>query len=56
MTKLLEKALQAVRRLPADSQDEIACSILALILTSKPRSAASSEEAQVRGTRDPRSD
>jgi hypothetical protein len=30
MTKLLEKALEAVRRLPADSQDEIARAMLNL--------------------------
>jgi hypothetical protein len=30
MTKLLEKALEAVRRLPADSQDEIALAMLTL--------------------------
>jgi hypothetical protein len=30
MTKLLEKALEAVRRLPPDSQDEIARAILSL--------------------------
>jgi hypothetical protein len=30
MTKLLEQALEAVRRLPADSQDEIARTILHL--------------------------
>ncbi|PJG56774.1 hypothetical protein CVM73_04305 [Bradyrhizobium forestalis] len=30
MTKLLEKALKAVRQLPADSQDEIARAMLAL--------------------------
>ncbi|MEM5346351.1 hypothetical protein [Paraburkholderia azotifigens] len=30
MTKLLDKALQAVRQLPADSQDEIARAMLAL--------------------------
>ena len=30
MTKLLEKALEAVRRLPPDSQDEIALAMLAL--------------------------
>ncbi|WP_441236435.1 hypothetical protein [Bradyrhizobium sp. 930_D9_N1_4] len=30
MTKLLEKALQAVRQLPADSQDEVARAMLAL--------------------------
>jgi hypothetical protein len=30
MTKLLEKALEAVRRLPADSPDEIALAMLAL--------------------------
>jgi hypothetical protein len=30
MTKLLEKALEAVRRLPADSQDEIARAMLML--------------------------
>ncbi|MCA1362031.1 MULTISPECIES: hypothetical protein [unclassified Bradyrhizobium] len=30
MTELLEKALKAVRRLPADSQDEIARAMLAL--------------------------
>jgi hypothetical protein len=30
MTKLLEHALDAVRRLPADEQDEIARTILAL--------------------------
>jgi hypothetical protein len=30
MTKLLEKALEAVRRLPPDSQDEIARAMLSL--------------------------
>ena len=30
MTKLLEKALEVVRRLPADSQDEIALAMLSL--------------------------
>jgi hypothetical protein len=30
MTKLLEKALEAVQRLPPDSQDEIARAMLAL--------------------------
>ncbi|RXH26875.1 hypothetical protein XH99_18385 [Bradyrhizobium nanningense] len=30
MTKLLEEAFQAVRQLPADSQDEIARAMLAL--------------------------
>jgi hypothetical protein len=30
MTKLLERALEAVRRLPADTQDEIARAMLAL--------------------------
>jgi len=30
MTKLLERALEAVRRLPADSQDEIARAMLRL--------------------------
>jgi hypothetical protein len=30
MTKLLEKALEAVRRLPADSQDQIALAMLSL--------------------------
>jgi hypothetical protein len=30
MTKLLEKALEAVRKLPADSQDEIARAMLNL--------------------------
>jgi len=30
MTKLLDKALEAVRRLPDDSQDEIARAMLAL--------------------------
>ena len=30
MTKLLEKALEAVRQLPADSQDEIARAMLSL--------------------------
>lgn len=30
MTKLLEKALQAVRQLPADGQDEVARAMLAL--------------------------
>jgi hypothetical protein len=30
MTKLLEKALEAVRRLPPDSQDHIALAMLAL--------------------------
>jgi len=28
MTKLLEKALETVRQLPPDSQDEIACAML----------------------------
>jgi len=31
MTRLLDKALEAVRRLPADSQDEIARAMLALV-------------------------
>jgi hypothetical protein len=31
MTKLLEKALQAVRQLPPDSQDEIARAMLNLV-------------------------
>jgi hypothetical protein len=31
MTKLLEKALEAVRRLPPDSQDDIALAMLTLI-------------------------
>ncbi len=31
MTKLLEKALDAVRRLPPDSQDEIARAMLSLV-------------------------
>ena len=30
MTKLLEKALEAVRRLPPDSQDEIALAMLTM--------------------------
>lgn len=30
MAKLLEQAIEAVRRLPADSQDDIACTILHL--------------------------
>ena len=30
MTKLLERALEAIRRLPADEQDEIARAILTL--------------------------
>jgi hypothetical protein len=30
MTKLLEKAIEAVRRLPPDSQDEIALAMLGL--------------------------
>ena len=30
MTKLLEKALEAVRKLPPDSQDEIALAMLSL--------------------------
>jgi hypothetical protein len=33
MTKLLEQAIQTVRRLPADSQDEIARTILYLVGT-----------------------
>jgi hypothetical protein len=33
MTKLLEKALEAVRQLPADAQDEIAQTILQLVGT-----------------------
>jgi hypothetical protein len=31
MTKLLERALEAVRRLPADSQDEIAQAMLMMV-------------------------
>jgi Ca2+-binding EF-hand superfamily protein len=31
MTKLLEKALEAVRRLPSDGQDEIALAMLSLV-------------------------
>jgi hypothetical protein len=31
MTKLLEQAIEALRRLPADSQDEIAHTILHLV-------------------------
>ena len=31
MTKLLDKALEAVRQLPADAQDEIAQTILQLV-------------------------
>jgi hypothetical protein len=31
MTKLLDKALEAVRRLPAESQDEIARTVLHLV-------------------------
>jgi hypothetical protein len=31
MTKLLEKALSAVRRLPPESQDEIALAMLSLV-------------------------
>lgn len=31
MTRLLEKALEAVRQLPVDAQDEIARTLLALI-------------------------
>jgi hypothetical protein len=31
MTRLLEKALEAVRQLPADAQDEIAQTILRLV-------------------------
>jgi hypothetical protein len=31
MTKLLEQALEVVRRLPAESQDEIASAMLALV-------------------------
>lgn len=30
MTKLFERALEAVRRLPPDAQDEIACAMLQL--------------------------
>jgi predicted Zn-dependent protease with MMP-like domain len=36
MTKLLEKALEAVRRLPADSQDEIAQVMLNLANEDEP--------------------
>jgi len=36
MTKLLEKALEAVRRLPADSQDEIARAMLNLANEGEP--------------------
>lgn len=36
MTKLLEKALEAVRQLPADSQDEIARAMLNLASEGEP--------------------
>lgn len=36
MTKLLEKALEAVRRLPADNQDEIARAMLNLANEGEP--------------------
>ena len=60
MTKLLEKALEAVRRLPDDGQDEIARAMLALagessgspplLLTDEEREAtARSKAAAARG-------
>jgi len=59
MTKLLEKALEAVRQLSADEQDEIARTILALVgrddgepvpLTPEERAAiARSKAAAARG-------
>jgi hypothetical protein len=36
MTKLLEQALEAVRRLPPDSQDHIALAMLSLTGTAPP--------------------
>jgi hypothetical protein len=36
MTKLMEKALEAVRRLPPDSQDEIARAMLTLVGENEP--------------------
>jgi hypothetical protein len=30
MTKLLDQALEAVRKLPADTQDDVACAMLTL--------------------------
>ncbi len=36
MTKLLDKALEAVRRLPADEQDEIARTILHIAAAGNP--------------------
>ncbi|BCH34512.1 hypothetical protein MesoLjLc_64420 [Mesorhizobium sp. L-8-10] len=59
MTKLLEKAVEAARRLPQDQQDEIAGAILQLLggdggpevsLTAQEREAiARSREAAARG-------
>ncbi|MBI3418991.1 MAG: hypothetical protein HY053_02510 [Proteobacteria bacterium] len=46
MTSLLEEALEAVRRLPPDSQDEIARAMLALADDGEPRPVALSPEEQ----------
>jgi predicted transcriptional regulator len=43
MTKLLEKALEAVRRLPAESQDEIARTVLHLVSTDQEPEAVDPE-------------
>lgn len=47
MTKLLEEALEAVRRLPASSQDEIARAMLNLAGDERPESVAPGDLAAV---------
>jgi hypothetical protein len=53
MTKLLARALDAVRQLPADEQDEIARTILALVGTDegKPVSLTADERAAIARSR-----
>ena len=47
MTKLLEQALDAVRRLPATSQDEIARAMLSLAGDESPERVSSADLAAV---------
>jgi hypothetical protein len=53
MTKLLEEALEAVRRLPAESQDAIAHAMLALAgAGAEPAPLSSEEEAAIARSKD----
>jgi hypothetical protein len=47
MTKLLEKAVEAVRKLPADDQNEIARAMLALANDSEPETVEPAHLAAV---------